>query len=255
MSGALWRNLPGLKEEMEKPDFDPFVHYQLQEAAETILGGVTKYLKNDFEVQISGHGIGAVVAMMLAPLLKEKGFIIDGKVVTFAQPRVFLKAENAKEEKGKEKEKEKEKEAEETTTTTTNEKQGAAVRGAGVEWYNRCLREVPLLRVNLHGDPTLLLFPNCENLGAEILLLAESHFAYSEDASLVTKDPSTPPSFRFPFFHLLLSLLLLLLLLLLLIYVVPASDCEAEVTKQYQQNKKGSLKIKARWHYTAWTSI
>jgi len=124
---------------------------------------------------------------MMAPLLKEKGFAIDGKVVTFAQPRVFLKAQEKETEKGKEKEKE-------TEEQPAEEPIVEKVRGAGREWYDRCLRDIPLLRVNMNGDPTLLLFPNCEQLGAEVLLLSDTHFSYSQEP--IPKDPSTPPSFR-----------------------------------------------------------
>lgn len=135
---------------------------------------IEETLKPDFEVQVSGHGLGAVVAMLLTCRLKEKGFTLDGKLVTFGQPKVFLKGP----EDGKEKEKEKEKEE---TDTQEN------IAGAGRDWYARCLREVPLLRVMIHGDPVAALFSNCEQLGAEALLLPGAAFAYSDGA---TKDAS-----------------------------------------------------------------
>jgi hypothetical protein len=46
---------------------DPTDHYKLQELTKRLLAGVSKHLRKDLAVELAGHGLGGVAAVLLVP--------------------------------------------------------------------------------------------------------------------------------------------------------------------------------------------
>eukprot|EP01090_Pellita_catalonica_P008645 TRINITY_DN19735_c0_g1_i1.p1 TRINITY_DN19735_c0_g1~~TRINITY_DN19735_c0_g1_i1.p1 ORF type:complete len:523 (+),score=91.87 TRINITY_DN19735_c0_g1_i1:61-1569(+) len=104
----------------------------------SIFDTLKKVLVTEYAVQIAGHSLGAIVALLLCPLLEKEGFKISD-VITFGQPK-FLNTE------------------EERTV----------------------YQDFPVQRVVATSDPVPTLFPNCYQVGAEIVLMPDKMYSLSE---------------------------------------------------------------------------
>jgi hypothetical protein len=48
-------------------DVDPAEHYRLPELTKRLLAGVTKHLRKDLAIELAGHALGGVAAILLVP--------------------------------------------------------------------------------------------------------------------------------------------------------------------------------------------
>lgn len=65
---------------------DPAEHYKLPELAKRLLAGLMKNLRKDLAIELAGHGLGGVIAVLLSEALVQAGFKVS-TVTTFGQPR------------------------------------------------------------------------------------------------------------------------------------------------------------------------
>lgn len=72
---------------IENPSLGVVVHQGFAKAASLIYDDVKPFLKTAMPVSTTGHSLGGAVAVVLAMMLEQDGYMLD-KVVTFGQPKV-----------------------------------------------------------------------------------------------------------------------------------------------------------------------
>lgn len=67
-------------------DDDAREHYRLPELTKKLLAGISKILRKELVIELAGHALGGMVAILLADSLAQAGYKLS-LVITFGQPR------------------------------------------------------------------------------------------------------------------------------------------------------------------------
>ncbi|KAL6075669.1 Cytohesin-1 [Balamuthia mandrillaris] len=73
----------------EHESFDPYERYQLKEAAENVFKAANTYIKTGYLLFITGHSLGAAVALLVAALFQQSKLVHPTRVVLFGCPRMI----------------------------------------------------------------------------------------------------------------------------------------------------------------------
>lgn len=65
---------------------DPAEHYRLPELTKRLMAGLSKHLRKDLAIELAGHALGGIAAILLAEALAQAGYKV-AMVTTFGQPR------------------------------------------------------------------------------------------------------------------------------------------------------------------------
>lgn len=86
--GNLWTEQVK-KHELDE-NFDWKDHFKIDQTVEAILDIVEDYMHKDYILQLTGHSLGAILAIFMGKTFQQNGFKII-KVVTFGQPNIMLR--------------------------------------------------------------------------------------------------------------------------------------------------------------------
>jgi len=88
-------NLKNIKEDIQlakvkDPILDIYLHRGFQKAAMKTYNAIKPKLKKDFSLKITGHSLGAAIAVIIEAYLHHDGYLID-KAITFGEPKLTNK--------------------------------------------------------------------------------------------------------------------------------------------------------------------